>query len=75
MSPKLPQLVERVTGLAIDRGGVRDTLDRFVGERMRALELRRIEDYVAMAADPAGAEQRRLIEAITVPHTWFYRDP
>lgn len=73
-TPTLPQLVERVAGLAIDRVG-RDSIERFVNERMRALELRRVEDYLAMAADPAGAEQRRLIEAITVPHTWFYRDP
>jgi chemotaxis protein methyltransferase CheR len=74
VTPALAQLVERIAGLSVDRGGVRDTLDRFVAERMRVLGLRRVEDYVALASDPAGAEQRRLIEAITVSHTWFYRD-
>jgi len=71
----LAELIERATGLDLDRGGVSTALDRFVGERLRALNLPRIEDYVARAADPRGAEQRRLIDAITVPHTWFYRDP
>jgi chemotaxis protein methyltransferase CheR len=34
-----------------------------------------VESYVNLAADPMGTEQRKLIDAITVPHTWFYRDP
>jgi chemotaxis protein methyltransferase CheR len=71
----LAELIERTTGLALDRGGVSTALDRFVAERMRALGLTMVESYVALAADPVGAEQRRLIDAITVPHTWFYRDP
>ena len=70
----LAELIERATGLALDRGGVSTALDRFVTERMRALTLSRVEDYVRLAADSAGAEQRRLIDAITVPHTWFFRD-
>jgi chemotaxis methyl-accepting protein methylase len=69
------QLIERFTGLAIDRGGMSTALERFVTERMRKLGLPRIEDYVALTADPMGAEQRLLIDAITVPHTWFFRDP
>ncbi|HEU4730350.1 MAG TPA: CheR family methyltransferase [Kofleriaceae bacterium] len=69
----LAELIERATGLALDRGGVSGALDRFVNERLAVLGLR-LEEYVALAADPAGAEQRRLIDAITVPHTWFYRD-
>jgi chemotaxis protein methyltransferase CheR len=71
----LAELIERATGLALDRGGVSTALDRFVTERLRALGLQRVEDYATLAADPTGAEQRRLIDAITVPHTWFYRDP
>jgi chemotaxis protein methyltransferase CheR len=70
----LAELIERVTGLALDRGGVSATLDRVVAERQRVLGLPRIEDYIARASDPAGVEQRLLIDAITVPHTWFYRD-
>jgi len=71
----LAELIERATGLALDRGGVSSTLDRVVSERLRALGLSKIEDYIVRAADPTGTEQRLLIDAITVPHTWFYRDP
>jgi chemotaxis protein methyltransferase CheR len=74
-APVLAQLIERITGLAIDRGGVSVALDRFVAERLQVLRLSRVEDYATLAADPGGIEQRRLIDAITVPHTWFYRDP
>ncbi len=75
MSQVLAELIERVTGLALDRGGVSSALERFVNERLHVLGLSQVEDYVRLAADPAGAEQRRLIDAITVPHTWFFRDP
>ena len=74
-APVLAQLIERITGLAVDRGGVNTALDRFVAERLQALRLARVEDYATMAADSGSMEQRRLIDAITVPHTWFYRDP
>jgi chemotaxis protein methyltransferase CheR len=74
-APVLAKLIERITGLALERGGVSTALDRFVNDRLHALQLTRIEDYVALAVDPAGMEQRKLIDAITVPHTWFYRDP
>jgi len=74
ITPALAELIERASGLAIERGGVSGALDRFVTERLRVLQISRIEDYVTLAADPAGPEQRKLIDAITVPHTWFYRD-
>ena len=73
-SSVLSELIERATGLALDRGGVSVTLERVVAERQRVLGLPRIEDYILRATDPAGTEQRLLIDAITVPHTWFYRD-
>lgn len=74
-SAALAHLIERATGLDLDRGGVSTALDRFVTERLRALGLARIDEYIALAADPRATEQQRLIDAITVPHTWFYRDP
>jgi len=70
----LAELIERTTGLALERGGVSAALDRFVAERLNTLGLANIEDYVTLAANPTGTEQRKLIDAITVPHTWFYRD-
>jgi chemotaxis protein methyltransferase CheR len=74
-APVLAQLIERITGLAVDRGGVSVALDRFVEERLQNLRLKRVEDYATLAADPGSMEQGRLIDAITVPHSWFYRDP
>jgi chemotaxis protein methyltransferase CheR len=70
----LSQLIERVAGLTLERGGMSVTLERHVAERMRVLGLRRVEDYIALAAI-GGPEQRLLIEALTVRHTWFFRDP
>jgi chemotaxis methyl-accepting protein methylase len=70
----LPQLIEKVAGLALERGGMNTALERFVTGRMTKLNLTRLEDYTALIADPAGPEQRLLIDAITVPHTWFFRD-
>ncbi|HEX3760375.1 MAG TPA: CheR family methyltransferase [Kofleriaceae bacterium] len=74
-APLLGELIEKMTGLALDRGGINKALDRFVADRMRALGLTMVESYVSLAADPNRPEQRKLIDAITVPHTWFYRDP
>jgi chemotaxis methyl-accepting protein methylase len=74
-APLLADLIEKMTGLALDRGGVNKAVDRFVADRMRALGLTMVESYVSLAADPNRPEQRKLIDAITVPHTWFYRDP
>jgi chemotaxis protein methyltransferase CheR len=74
-APLLAELIEKMTGLALHRGGVNKALDRFVADRMRALGLTMVESYVSLAADPTRPEQRKLIDAITVPHTWFYRDP
>ena len=73
-APLLAELIEKMTGLALDRGGVNKALDRFVSDRMRALGMTMVESYVSLAADSSRPEQRKLIDAITVPHTWFYRD-
>jgi chemotaxis protein methyltransferase CheR len=70
----LSELIERTTGLALDRGGVSNALGRFVAERMHDLGLKNVEEYITLATNPAENEHRRLIDAITVPHTWFYRD-
>lgn len=69
----LIELIERLTGLAVKRGGIIVELERFVNERRRALRLPRIADYTALVGDP-GAEQDKLIDAITVQYTLFYRD-
>lgn len=77
MSPSewaaLVELIERLLGLAVKRGGISVELERHVTERVRALRLARVADYMALVAEP-GAEQSKLIDAITVQYTLFYRD-
>jgi len=68
-TPALAELVERITGLALERGGVSAALDRFVAERMRALGMTMVESYVSLTADPSRPKQHKLIDAITIPHT------
>ena len=72
--PQLAELVERAAGLSMLRGGTHGAVLRFVNERLAALAIRRLDDYMTLVSDVAGSELRRLLESITVPHTWFYRD-
>ena len=62
-APLLGELIEKMTGLALDRGGINKALDRFVADRMRALGMTMVESYVSLAADPSRTEQRKLIDA------------
>ena len=45
-APLLGELIEKMTGLALDRGGINKALDRFVSDRMRALGMTMVESYV-----------------------------
>jgi len=74
-SARLFELVTRKTGIELSQGGLREALDRYGVKRLRELSLTRIEDYIALVDAPDGEELRRLIEIISVPHTWFFRDP
>lgn len=74
-SARLVELVTRKTGIELSQGGLREALDRYGVRRLRELSLTRIEDYIALVDAPDGEELRRLIEIISVPHTWFFRDP
>src|SRR5690606_23410429 len=47
---------------------------RYGQKRLDELKLNRIEEYIALLDAADGEELRRLIEIISVPHTWFFRD-
>jgi chemotaxis protein methyltransferase CheR len=74
-SARLVELVTRKTGIELAQGGLREALDRYGAKRLRELSLTRIEDYITLVDAADGEELRRLIEIISVPHTWFFRDP
>jgi chemotaxis protein methyltransferase CheR len=72
---RLVRMVASWTGIDLDRGGRNDSLERFLHTRVKALGLPSIEAYVASLTGPAHPEVVRLINSVTVGHTWFYRDP
>jgi chemotaxis protein methyltransferase CheR len=62
------------TGIDLERGGRTAAVDHFIENRARALRLSP-EAYVDSLKGPDHPEIKELIEAFTVGHTWFYRDP
>ena len=71
---RLVEVVTRKTGIELSRGGLREALDRYGQKRLGELGMSRIDDYLALLDAPDGEELRRLVEIISVPHTWFFRD-
>jgi len=62
------------TGIDLERGGRRAAVDRFLENRTRALGVSATA-YVDSLDGPEHPEVKELVEAFTVGHTWFYRDP
>jgi chemotaxis protein methyltransferase CheR len=62
------------TGIDLERGGRRAAVDRFLENRTRALGVSATA-YVDSLDGPDHPEVKELVEAFTVGHTWFYRDP
>ncbi len=62
------------TGIDLERGGRRAAVDRFLENRTRALGVSATA-YVHSLDGPEHPEVKELVEAFTVGHTWFYRDP
>jgi chemotaxis protein methyltransferase CheR len=62
------------TGFDLDRGGRAAVLERLIRSRWKTLGLASADAYVSSLASPENPEVVRLIEALTVGHTWFYRD-
>ncbi len=71
---QLVGLVEDWTGIDLARGGKGETLVRFVRARAAALGLGSLAEYVAQMRSAYHPEVARLVNAVTVAHTWFYRD-
>jgi chemotaxis protein methyltransferase CheR len=71
---RLVELVARWTGIDLDRGGRSDSLERFLAGRVRALGLASIDAYVDTLTGAIHPEVERLVNAVTVGHTWFFRD-
>lgn len=70
----LESLLSEQTGVKLTRGGLRTSLAAFAERRVRELGLDSLEAYFAEVASPKSDERRRLLDVISVPHTWFFRD-
>lgn len=62
------------TGLDLDRGGRAGALDRLIEQRRKVLHFASPEAYVGALSKPDHPEVVWLVNAITVGHTWFFRD-
>ena len=71
----LEGLLSELTGVKLTRGGLRTSLAAFAERRMRELGLDSMDAYFVEVASPRSDERRRLLDVISVPHTWFFRDP
>ncbi len=49
-------------------------IQRAVGQRIRSLGLKRLEDY-QRSLEHSRAEWNELVESVVVTETWFFRDP
>jgi len=72
---KLASDVTKWTGIVIDRGGRLTALEQFVDRRIAALGVSSRAQYLNSLVSPDQPEVARLINAITVGFTWFFRDP
>lgn len=70
----LTAYVARRTGIELSRGGLLTALESYVEKRSAELGVASREDYLERLDAADGAEFERLIEIISVPHTWFFRD-
>jgi chemotaxis protein methyltransferase CheR len=71
---ELDQLLESYTGIEVTRGGIDASVDMFLARRLPELRLPSLEEYLARLS-PHSSELEYLLNAITVTHTWFMRDP
>jgi chemotaxis protein methyltransferase CheR len=71
---QLDSLLESYTGIEVTRGGIDASVDTFLQRRLAELGRPSLEEYLARLG-PESAELELLLNAITVTHTWFMRDP
>ena len=70
----LRDLLAEITGIELGRGGLADVLGTFVRHRIAELGLRLEEDYLTLLRNRDQGEVARLVDVVSVPHTWFMRD-
>jgi chemotaxis protein methyltransferase CheR len=70
----LDQLLESYTGIEVTRGGIDASVDAFLARRLPEVRAANLEEYLARLG-PQSAELELMLNAITVTHTWFMRDP
>lgn len=66
--------VSHRTGIQITRGGADRTLGQFAARRSADLGLT-LAQYLWRLRTDGGGELERLVNAVTVGYTWFFRDP
>lgn len=66
--------IQRLTGVDLSRGGIRENLERYIQTRIASGDVRTTADYVQRLEGGDAAELRNLFEVVSVPHTWFFRD-
>ncbi len=66
--------VANKTGIELSRGGLLTALQSYVEHRMKELNLEAKGEYVKLLRATNHSELDRLIEIVSVPHTWFFRD-
>lgn len=71
---QLDLLLESQTGIEVTRGGIDASVDTFLARRLHELALPTLDEYLARLT-PQSPELELLLNAITVTHTWFMRDP
>src|SRR6187402_2229938 len=67
-------LVSERTGIELSRGGIERTLHSVALRRQKELGLTP-RAYLALLAAERSPELERVVNAITVGYTWFFRDP
>lgn len=70
---RFEELLKRTMGLTAASIGA-SAIERAVGTRLRACKLEHADQYWAQIQH-SGDEVQKLIEAVVVSETWFYRDP
>jgi chemotaxis methyl-accepting protein methylase len=70
---ELVALVSSQTGIEIMRGGADRSLAQFAERRVRGLGIT-LGRYLTLLRSDGGSELERLVNAITVGYTWFFRD-
>lgn len=68
----IQQLIKSVMGLAPESVG-HDTIERIITRRMSSNGIEKVADYFDLVQKSAE-ERQDLINEITVPETWFFRD-